>query len=246
LRDIIHRHAAMARETLLAHSRFTRHDHIWQYHTLPLRGDLEHEFQTIYREAAEQLRGIERRANAGILNEVGDLVPANTLVGEDAPIYMIDPEPSISALGQTVAIELDDQWRAWWRLWHGQKQRARKLEELLIAEFHPVVQALVDAAEAELDAHVVISVQRLSQVGRDLVTMLSRRRHDLEADQPKREPGALIRECQKRQRHLERHIRDCARIADALKVLTSRCAGLRPAHSQSSDNAPLPAGDQDG
>jgi signal recognition particle receptor subunit beta len=238
LRDIIRRHATTARETLLAQSRFTRHDHIWQYHTLPLRRDLEHRFQTIYLEAAEELRSIERKANAEILNEVGDLVPANTLLGEGAPVYMIDPEPSISALGQTMAIELDDQWRAWWRLWHGQKQRARKLEELLIAEFRPVVEALADAAEAELDAHVVISVQRFSQSGRDLIAVLSRRRLDLEADRQderKAEPGALIREYRARQKQLEQHVRDCTRIADALKVLVGRCAALRldlPAEAQ--------------
>jgi tRNA U34 5-carboxymethylaminomethyl modifying GTPase MnmE/TrmE len=228
LRDIIRRHAATARETLLTQPHFSRHDHVWQYPTLQLRRDLEHSFQTTYKETAEQLRGIEQTANTGILQKIGDLLPADALLGDAPPIYIIDPEPSIGALGQTVAIELDDQWRAWWRLWHGQKQRARKLEELLIAEFNPVVEALVDAAEAELDAYVVISVERFSQLGRDLVAMLKRRSEDVEAasrNQVTARPDAL-QECQKRQKELEQRIQNCGRIAGKLKLVISRCAAF--------------------
>jgi hypothetical protein len=229
LRDIIRRHAATARETLLAQQRFTRQDHVWQYPALPLRRDLEHEFQTVYREAAAQLQALVQTANAGIYNEIGDLAFANKLVGENPPIYVIDPEPSISALGQTVAIELDDQWHAWWRLWRSQKQRARKLEELLIAEFDPLVEALVDSAEAELDAHAVITIQRFSQLQRDLVATLKRCRLDLESgpqDQAKRAPDALVREYQRRKKLLEEHIENCARIAEVLTLLLNRCAAL--------------------
>jgi signal recognition particle receptor subunit beta len=232
LRDPIRRHAARAREMLLAQPRFVRHDHVWQYPTLQLRRDLEHVFKTIYPEATKQLRWIEQKAKSKILNEIGNLLPARALVGEDTPIYMIDPEPSIGALGQTVAIELDEQWRAWWRLWHGQKQRAHKLEELMIAEFDPVVEALVDAAEAELDAHVVISVQRFSQLSCDLIAALRRHRLDLESDrnhQDQGRSGALIHEYQKRQKLLEAHIQHCARTAEALSLLINRCAALGPA-----------------
>ena len=76
--------------------------------TLPLRQDLEHEFKTIYRKVATQLQGMEETAKSQIFNEVGNFLPMNKLVVEGASIYMIDPEPSISSLGQTVAIELDD------------------------------------------------------------------------------------------------------------------------------------------
>jgi signal recognition particle receptor subunit beta len=229
LRDIIRRHAATAREIVLAQPRFVRRDHVWQYPTSHLRRDLEHAFKTVYAGTAGQLCEIERKAKAKILDEIGNLLPAKALVGGETPIYMIDPEPSIGALGQTVAIELDDQWRAWWRLWHGQKQRAWKLEELMIAEFDPVVDALVDAAEAELDAHVVISVQRFSELSRELIAALKRHRLDLESDrndQGARRPGALIQEYQKRQKLMEAHVQNCTGIAETLSLLISRCAAL--------------------
>jgi GTP-binding protein EngB required for normal cell division len=228
LRDVIRLHAAAARDILLTQPRFARLDHVWRYPTLPLRRDLEQRFQSIYWEAAGRLRGIARTANAEILNKVGDLVPAQELVGEDAPIYSIDLEPSISALGQTVAVELDSQWRAWWRLWQGQKQRAEELELILLADFTPVVDALVTAAEAELDAHVVVSAERFSQLGRDLVAMLNRRKLDVEADRrtqtsARKEAGGPNGEFEMRQKYLEKIVENCSMITDALKLLISRC-----------------------
>lgn len=231
LRDTIRRHAAAARQMVLAQPRIGRHRHVWRYQTLPLRRDLEHEFKTIYRKAAKQLQGIEEIAKSEIINEIGHFLPMNKLVAEGASIYMIDPEPSISTLGQTMAIELDDQWGAWWRIWHSQRQRARKLEELLIADFRPVVNELVDAARAELDAYMGALVQQFSQLERRLVALFNSRRRDLEvvcSDQAGKEPAALIQEYQGRQKRLEQRIQDCIKIADGLKLLIIRCAALGP------------------
>ena len=228
LRDSVRRHALSAREALLAEPGLTRHDHVWQYDTSPLRRDLAQQFHH-YRHAAEQLQNAERTAKAAMFEELQDLVPENALVAPDAPIHLIDPAPSISALGQTVALDLDDQWRAWWQLWRGQKQRARKLEEVLSAEFHQVVDALVDAAAVELDANVARSVRRLTQLGRDLAAMVKRRRLELEAydrDPTSREPSGLLRDYQPLQMELAQRLQDCDRIANALKLLFGQCAAL--------------------
>jgi hypothetical protein len=231
LRDVIRRHAAAARDTLLAQPRFGRQDHVWRYPTLPLRQELERTFQTIFWEAAGRLRGIEQTANAEILTRIGDLVPAGEAVGADAPIHSIDPEPSISALGQTVAVELDSQWRAWWRRWQGHKRQAEELERVLLADFTPVVKALVTAAETEIAAHVAIAVERFTQSGRDLVAMLNRRKLDVETE---RRGNAVTstagpdNEMAMRQKHVEQSIENCARIADSLKLLIGRCASLGP------------------
>jgi signal recognition particle receptor subunit beta len=238
LRDSVRRHALSAREALLAQPGFARHEHVWQYDTAPLRRDLAQQFHH-YRQAAEQLQNAERTAKAAIFAEIQDLVPDNALVDEDAPIHLIDPAPSIGALGQTVALDLDDQWRAWWRLWHGQKQRARKLEEVLSAEFHKVVDALVDAAAVELDDHVARSSRRVLQLGRDLAAMMERRRFELEAyhrDPANTEPSGLLQEYQGRQMQLVQRLQDCDRIADALKLLFSQCAALGRAEDRLSSS----------
>jgi tRNA U34 5-carboxymethylaminomethyl modifying GTPase MnmE/TrmE len=226
LQDVIRRHAAAASETLLAQPGFARRDRVWRFPTLPLRRDLEQKFQSIYWEAAGRLRGIARTTNAELLNKVADLMPAQ-LAAEDAPIYSIDPEPSISALGQTVAVELDGPWRAWWRIWQSQKRRAEELERILLADFTPVVDALVTAAESELAAHIVVSAERFSRLGRDLVAMLNRHKLDVEADrlrqtQPQTEVSGPGHELEARRIYLEARIENCVRIADALKLLIGR------------------------
>jgi signal recognition particle receptor subunit beta len=235
LRDVVRRHVSAARRMLLAQPRFTRYEHIWQHDTLSFRRDLEREFQAIYQEVAEELSAVERTANAQILDMIRDLMAENALVTENAPISPIDLASSISVLGETVAVELDDQWRAWWRLWHGPRQRARRLEERLSAELHPVVDRLLEAAKIELEGYIVLSVQRFSQLVRDVGSTLDRRKFDLEARRRSQaekrldvsaKPDTVIEEYQARLRRQTQRLKDCARIAADLKLLVRRCAAF--------------------
>jgi signal recognition particle receptor subunit beta len=235
LRDVVRRHVSQARRLLLAQPRFIRHEHIWQHDTLPLRRDLEREFQAFSHEVAKELREVERTASAEILDMVRELMPENVLVTEDATLSLMDPVPVISALGETVAVELDDKWRAWWRLWHGPRQRARKLEGRLSAELHPVIDRLLEAADAALEAYIVVSVQRFSQLVRDVGTTLDRRKLDLEARRSSQaekrlngsaKPDAVIQDCQTRLTRQTQRLKDCVRIAGDLKLLVRRCAAF--------------------
>jgi signal recognition particle receptor subunit beta len=235
LRDVVRRHVSQARRLLLAQPRFIRHEHIWQHDTLPLRRDLAREFQAFSHEVAKELREVERTASAEILDMVRELMPENVLVTEDATLSLMDPVPVISALGETVAVELDDKWRAWWRLWHGPRQRARKLEGRLSAELHPVIDRLLEAADAALEAYIVVSVQRFSQLVRDVGTTLDRRKLDLEARRSSQaekrlngsaKPDAVIQDCQTRLTRQTQRLKDCVRIAGDLKLLVRRCAAF--------------------
>jgi len=235
LRDIVRRHVLAVRRLLLAQPRFTRHEHIWQHDTLPLRQDLDHEFEAIYQEVAEPLRQVERATSAEIAEMVRDLMPENPLLTQDVPISQIDPAPSMSALGETLAIELDERWQAWWRLWHGPRQRARRLEEGLSAALHPVVEALVKTADSGLETYIVVSVQRFSQLVRDVGMTLDRHKLDIETrrrNQPENQldgsakPDAMIEDYDVRLKRQTQRIKDCARIAADLKLLVRRCAAF--------------------
>ena len=235
LRDVVRRHVSQARRLLLAQPRFIRHEHVWQHDTLPLQRDLEREFQAFSHKVAEELREIERTASAEILDMIRELMPENVLVTEDATLSLMDPVPVISALGETVAVELDDKWQARWRLWHGPRQRARKLEERLSAELHPAVDKLLEAAAAALEAYIVVSVQRFSQLVRDVGTTLDRRKLDLEARRSSQaekrlngsaKPDAVIRDCQARLTRQTQRLKECVRIAADLKLLVRRCAAF--------------------
>lgn len=235
LRDVVRRHVSAARRLLLAQPRFTRHEHVWQHDTMSFRHDLERESQAIYQDVVRELRQVEQTASAEILEMIRDLMAENALVTESAPVPLIDLAPSISTLGETIAVDLDDQWRAWWRLWHGPRQRARKLEELLSAELHQVVDKLLETAGAGLEAHIVKSVQRFSQLVRDVGTTLDRRKFDLEARRRSQadkrfdvsaKPDTVIEEYQAHLRRQTQRLKECARIAADLKVLVRRCAAF--------------------
>ncbi|MGA7804487.1 hypothetical protein, partial [Bradyrhizobium sp.] len=193
----------------------------------------EQQFQTIYREAAAKLEGLERTANGKLLDAIKGLRPKDALALENLPVNLVDPSPSISALGWKLAVELDEQWHAWWRLWHGQKQRAHKLEELLSAEFQATVAALVATAAAELNNHVTMVTNRFSKLVQDLAALLERRKSALAADRDDPQAGqsaALFQSYQEHQGRLEERVQRCILIATELNYLSRRTMAIeRPA-----------------
>ncbi len=108
-----------------------------------------------------------------------------------------------------------------------ERQCAEELERILLADFTPVVDALVTAAKAELDTHVVVSTERFSQLGRDLVAMLNSHKLDIEdrlrQAQTRKGVSGPNHELEARQRYLEERIENCVRITDGLKRLISQC-----------------------
>ena len=239
LREVVRRQVSQARRLLLAQPRFIRHEHVWQHDAQPFRRDLEREFQAIHQDVAEQFRQVERAASAEIFEMVRDLIPENPLITEDMPSPLIDPAPSISTVGETVAIELDEQWHAWWRLWHGPRQRAHKLEERLSAELNSIVDKLLQAADAELEGYIVTAVQRYSQLVRDVATTLDRRKFELDARRHRAaekplngakldgaKPDAVIADYPARLKRQTQRIKESTRIAAELKQLVRQCAAF--------------------
>jgi signal recognition particle receptor subunit beta len=239
LRGLVVRDAAAAYDQLLGKP-FIRQEHAWQHDTANLRRELEDQFQAIYGEAARQLQKSEKTTNARVLDGVRHLLPNDAVFGRHLPVKLIDPTPSIAALGWHVALELDDQWQAWWRLWHGQKQRARKLEELVINEFRPLVDSLVENAKAELDDYLTEVTNRLSRFSEELGALLRRRKSDLTAHRRGLETDKSIVQAQsylRRREELEDCVGHCSRIATELEYLSRRIAAIE---NPSADSNQLP------
>ena len=86
----------------------------------------------------------------------------------------------------------------------------------------------------ELEAYIVTSVQRYSQLVRDVMTTLDRRKFELDArlraaEKPPNgpaKPDAVIEDCQARLKRQTQRLKDCARIAADLKLLVRRCAAF--------------------
>jgi signal recognition particle receptor subunit beta len=150
---------------------------VWRCETRSLRLEMEQIFLENYRDAAKGAGAAEMTAHdrlvACLKNAIADFEPQSDHRGT---VQVVDPTPSISALGTTVALDLGEAWGRWWRQWRGADQRAEKLAELIVAEFMPVALALTDSAAAELDSHAAVAVERWARSGRDLTALLEQRK----------------------------------------------------------------------
>ncbi|MEZ5875971.1 MAG: dynamin family protein [Hyphomicrobiales bacterium] len=153
---------------------------VWRCETHQLRSQMESLFLDSYRESMDQCTKTERSGRSSLESEIRKVLPDYRLENDDRPKHMIDPLPSISALGQAVALDLGDQWGQWWRRWRSDDQRVRHLEKLVLAEFAPVASTLVESAEAELDSHLAITTHRFARICKDLEVLLERQRTHVE------------------------------------------------------------------
>ena len=153
---------------------------IWYCDTRPLRRKLETAFLDAYRFGANDLLEIERGV-CGKLEEVFNQLQADqeiTLkVGRPT---MMDPAPSIGALGQTVAFDLSSQWERWWQRWRTTHTRMKQFKDLVFSEFEPIVDALLKTAACELDRQRQASARRFDDIAQEMSGLLDKQRGRLQ------------------------------------------------------------------
>ena len=68
--------------------------------------------------------------------------------------------PSLGALSQIVALDLEEPWwRRWWASSSNLEARVNSLDHLIVQEFYPIVDALVQAARTHLKARQSAALQ---------------------------------------------------------------------------------------
>ncbi|MGJ5221980.1 dynamin family protein [Bradyrhizobium oligotrophicum] len=222
LRDVVAEEAAAAREKLLQTS--AKREQVVQFDTADLRLRLEGQFKSLYDELARQVQEAEIEMHARLLDRINPVLPDEALLARYSRVEPIDPSPSIAALGSTIALELDDQWRSWWRLWTNQKQRSRRLEELIVQEFQPLLDSLVASAAGALDDHLARVMAGLTNFSEELGGVL--RRHKTHAVAQRglgvAPSAAQIQTLQKRRAVLEDRVNFCVEAATDLDYMSRR------------------------
>jgi hypothetical protein len=243
LAGVVQAFANAQAEALRAALRGRRDVRIWQCDTLPLRRELEQSFLRIYRHAAAELQAADHRALDQLGRAIGRLLPDQRIALDWQQVHLIDPAPSISALGQTVALDLGEQWAQWWQLWRTPTQRLRRLQEVILAEFEAVANALVDAAAAELAGHVGVTVERHAAAQRTVLEALKQRqarlaglRQELLAERDG-STAAMVERFRTRHRQQIERLERCRAIGAALRDLAARCAAPAPARSERDQDA---------
>jgi hypothetical protein len=161
LRDAVESFAAMECDDLRQGGSRGR---VWRCETTTLRQVLE-----------ERLVSSSRRAEQEISKLEGDIFPKlrevlqrhhphwrqSGVVPDKNPVEI----PSLSALGRTVALDLDEPWwKHWWISARGAEERISQLDRLIKQEFYPIVDELVSAARKRLQAQQTSTLHKSTSV----------------------------------------------------------------------------------
>ncbi len=146
---------------------------IWTCDTTNLRRLIEHSFIQLYRETEQSITEHE----AFIFPKLRELLEQLLPEDEQPPRPVRAPEarelPSLSALGQTVALDLA---APWWKRWWGSKRsvddQKRELDRVIRQEFFPIVHMLVKSARNRLKSQQSRVLQNSSMVYMSLVDIL--------------------------------------------------------------------------
>jgi Dynamin family len=150
-----------------------RRGRIWQCETSRLRRSLEECFVATYRATAEEISGLQ----AQVFPQLQQLLSKHDprwRGSEDTGAGSLAAElPSLGALSQIVALDLEEPWlRRWWASDSGRQGQIAKLDKLIKQEFQPIVDALVKAAHVSLKSWQASALQKSTQIYVGLVEFL--------------------------------------------------------------------------
>jgi GTP-binding protein EngB required for normal cell division len=214
---------------------------VWYCDAGEVRRELEATFLQVVEEAAGALPRLEQSAVERLRRRVSPCLPDERIEFAASSAPVIDPTPSISALSQTVAIDVGDQWARWWQIWRSGGQQMRRLKEVVVDAFLPVVDALIDAAEAEFEQEIAAALDRFTLLHDSVAAALAQRRdlllglrRSIEAEPDGVPSGALVQRYRVRRRQQQERLEACRAIDQDLR----RLEGPAP-----TDVEELPAGE---
>jgi hypothetical protein len=148
-----------------------RRGRIWQCDPSRLRRNLEESFIAAYRAAADEIS----RLQAQVFPQLQQLLKRHDprwRGTEDTGGSVAAGLPSLGALSQVVALDLEEsRWR-WWASDFSRQGQIAKLDKLIRQEFQPIVDALVNAAHASLKSWQASALQKSTHIHVGLVEFL--------------------------------------------------------------------------
>lgn len=174
---IVDSHAAQQREALIANLQSGRARKVWTCDVDALRRAMSAEFFAGFRRAENHLVDLTTKVVSGLRELLERLVlPSNsTGGGPDMAIGQV-ASPSPASLGRPLALDLDDSW--WSQLWRGKQtpqQRGEALEHLILEEFYPLVDSLVESQSRVFEAYIATNTRWSFGVCGNIVQALTRR-----------------------------------------------------------------------
>jgi hypothetical protein len=141
--------------------------------TSELRRQLEGAFLLSYRAAAQEIDTLEARVLPQLQQVLSKYNPRWTQTYEEINEFSVADLPSLSALGQTVALDLEAPWwKRWWAARSRQQEQVEALAQLIRDDFYPIVNDLVQAARAHLMDRQAIALRKFTLIYMGLMEFL--------------------------------------------------------------------------
>jgi signal recognition particle receptor subunit beta len=141
--------------------------------TSELRRQLEASCLMSYRTAAQEIDSLEARVLPQLEQLLGKYNPSWTQRLEEISGSSLSELPSLAALGQTVALDLEAPWwKRWWATRSRQQEQVEALAQLIQADFDPIVNDLVEAARAHLQDRQALALRKFTLIYMGLIEFL--------------------------------------------------------------------------
>ena len=141
--------------------------------TSELRRQLEAAFLLSYQAAAQQIATLEARVLPQLQQLLSKYNPSWTERYEEIDGASIGDLPSLAALGQTVALDLEAPWwKRWWTTRSRQQEQVEALAQLIRDDFYPIADDLVQAARARLKDRQAVALRKFTLIYMGLMEFL--------------------------------------------------------------------------
>jgi len=145
---------------------------VWTCQTTELRQIIEERFISSYREAQQEIGKLEAYVFPKLKQLLSRHYAQWRQQHEHSGGESAEP-PSLGALSQVVALDLEDPWwKRWWTGSRGMEERAAEIDRLIKQEFYPILEALCLTMRTHLKAQQSSSLQRATLIYMGLVEVL--------------------------------------------------------------------------
>ena len=141
--------------------------------TSDLRRQLEGSFLLSYRAAAQEIDTLEARVLPQLQQLLSKYNPRWTQRYEEINGSSVADLPSLGALSQTVALDLEAPWwKRWWATRSRQQEQVEALAQLIRDDFYPIANDLVQAARAHLQDRRAVALHKFTLIYMGLMEFL--------------------------------------------------------------------------
>jgi signal recognition particle receptor subunit beta len=164
LREMLRREiSAFAREqaaNLRASLLHGQSGRVWRCDVVTLRNRIEEKVLQAFWAAGRRFVETQRQIGGGLRRLLREAAPDIGIELQPASLLSFNLTPPLTALSRPLTFDLEEKWwQAWWRREAAVDEKARRMEEMILAEFFPVADELAIAAQNELRSHISSALQ---------------------------------------------------------------------------------------